>query len=286
MTISVLVRQPMAPNMVSLGRLVLDMSAPWQDYCPYFPVQLSPEKDVATTEFLHVHEIIEQTRGTKFHANITQAFSSLSGMTKRSTAHIVAPHGVRYWLLNSGDHFGRVCRDSNVRDWFDRVIKRGFDVYMVVGIVVLRDAKIANTVETTSRVESSIELPVTDAATAGVTSLVPTSLGAILDSGLGAGHLSQNTTETSYFAPGDRIIAVEYRKVRFEWFSSRKAGTAFLEKGNRWIVHHTSSRMEPTDDSEDVVEENLQEVSTKADLDIVYEVYCIGKDGDEFLLLD
>jgi hypothetical protein len=38
-------------------------------------------------------------------------------------------------------------------------------------------------------------------------------------------------------AAGEQIHAVQYRKVRFRWFSSRDLDRATLEKGNRWKVH-------------------------------------------------
>ena len=38
-------------------------------------------------------------------------------------------------------------------------------------------------------------------------------------------------------AVGEQIYAVQYRKFRFRWFSSRDLDRAALEKGNRWKVH-------------------------------------------------
>jgi hypothetical protein len=38
-------------------------------------------------------------------------------------------------------------------------------------------------------------------------------------------------------AAGEQIYAVQYRKVRFRWFSSRDLERAALEKGKQWKVH-------------------------------------------------
>jgi hypothetical protein len=38
-------------------------------------------------------------------------------------------------------------------------------------------------------------------------------------------------------AAGEQVYAVQYRKIRFKWHSSRDLNPATLEKGSRWVVH-------------------------------------------------
>lgn len=47
---------------------------------------------------------------------------------------------------------------------------------------------------------------------------------------------SSNSHERSFGAPGEQIYAVQYRKLRFNWFSSRHVDKAELERDNRWKV--------------------------------------------------
>jgi hypothetical protein len=284
MTISLLVQQLLAPHAVRLGRLVFDISAPWQDYCPHVPIKLKLEDDISTAPFQHVREIMECTRSTKFHANLTRAISALTGANHHTYASVTAPQGVTYSLLNSGNHFEQICQDVNVRAWFERAIKRGFDVYMVVGIITLTDAKIVNTIDTTTGTQGTIEVPVANALMSGASSVVQTPISDLLESSIGGGRLTQNAANIGYVAPGDRIIAVQYRKVRYEWAKRRSVETAFLQRGNRWIVHGPGNRSDVTGEDDDVVDVDLAETTSKEDLDIEYETYIVGSEG--FIVVD
>jgi hypothetical protein len=283
MAISLLVQQPLAPNAVSLGRLVFNISAPWQDFCPFSPIELNALNDISATPFLHVRDIIERTHDTKFNATLTQAMLSAVGRKNKSIAGVTAPHGAAYRLMNSGNYFERVCQDGKVRAWFERAIKRNFDVYMVVGIITLTDVEVIKNVDASSHIDGNVEVPIAAFLTSGISSIVPG--GKLLDSGIGGGRSTHIVKKTSYLAPGDRIIAVQYRKVRYEWFNRHSVDTAFLEKGNRWIVQTASDRSELTNVGEEVVDAHLAETSCLDDLDVEYEVFTI-RTGEEFILVE
>ncbi len=282
MTISILLQQPLAPNAVPLGRLVLDISAPWQDFCPVLP-ELSPEVDVMSTPFLQFHELFERTRKTKFHANFSKAMNSLVSKGDRLTASVQSPQGSRFCLLNSGHHFERMCEDANVRRWFEDIITGGFDVYMVVGLIALKDTTVVRTFETNSVIQGEAQAPITEIVSSGLALLMPGAIGSILDSGMGGGRAAGRAIGARYFAPGDRIMAVQYRKVRFSWFSSRSMDKAYLEKGNRWIIDSSLARSEYEDD-EDVIMAELEDITVEDIETQTKEVFEIGEDGDQFVL--
>jgi|SRR5579859_1176834 len=282
MTISILLQEPQAPNAVALGRLVLDISAPWQDFCP-FSLELSPEVDVMVTRFLPVDEVFERTANTKFHRNI---INSLVGRRERLSGSVHSPQGSRFCLINSGHHFEKMCRDMNVRRWFEDVITRGFDVYMVVGMITLRDATITHTIETRSVVRGIAQAPVTEISSPGLTGLRAVAVGTLLDSGMGIGHAAKRTIGARYFAPGERVMAVQYRKTRFSWFSRRSLDKAYLEKGNRWIIDSSIARSEEDEDIEDVITAEVEDLSKEDLKGLRKRVYEIGANSETFVLLE
>jgi hypothetical protein len=67
---------------------------------------------------------------------------------------------------------------------------------------------------------------------------------------------------------GEIVVAVQYRKVQFEWISARKEDSAFLEMGcNRWKVFEISGRAELNDDRYDIVEATLQDKIVEKDIE-------------------
>jgi hypothetical protein len=81
-------------------------------------------------------------------------------------------------------------------------------------------------------------------------------------------------------ASDELIIAVQYRKVQFKWFSSRKIDSAFLEMGcNRWKVFLISARADLDDGEDDVVEADLQEDIGEEDVEEEGDIY-INTGGD------
>jgi len=63
-----------------------------------------------------------------------------------------------------------------------------------------------------------------------------------------------------FVAPSEQIIAVQYRKVVFKWYSSRSVDRATLESGSRWIVGILENREESEvqSDCEEVVDVTLK----------------------------
>jgi hypothetical protein len=59
--------------------------------------------------------------------------------------------------------------------------------------------------------------------------------------------------ERTYTACGDGMYAVQYRKLRFKWYSSRNLEKATLEKDNRWKLS-PEARGDDDGDEDDVVE--------------------------------
>lgn len=113
--------------------------------------------------------------------------------------------------------------------WFERNIKYGCDVYMIVGIHTVPESSIR-----ISELESRFSE---------------------WNASLGAenGRVSVGSP-----APGEVVFAVQYRKARFNWFSSRKMERGFLNiRCNRWKVASIGVRTDEIDDEEDDVLEAI-----------------------------
>jgi hypothetical protein len=124
-------------------------------------------------------------------------------------------------------------------------------MYMIVGIHTVKDARVThdhwNAVET----KAWIQLPVDTLASPRAGALMP---GGIANLDTDAKKWRELGESSSFVAPGEQVIAIRYRKLKFKWFSSHTLESTYLEKGNRWKVYLLGDKTEPEEDAEDVVE--------------------------------
>jgi nucleoside phosphorylase len=123
-------------NTVALGRLVVNIRAPWEDYCPY--TKAPDEKDIGISLEPQVQGIIEATRGLPVHERFVTMLSRLFGDEDVIRAiNSVSCTEKLYILPNSSVRFEELCKDTRVREWFSTVIRYGIDTYMIVGLHTL-----------------------------------------------------------------------------------------------------------------------------------------------------
>lgn len=120
---------------VALGRLVLDIRAPWEDYCPHTP--MAGDDDIGTSPEPRLWNIMEKSKGTPMHAKLTSSFSSILSLEDPLTI-LGSASEKSYILSNSGHWFKNFCRTESIRRWIEDILKVGWDIYMVVGIHTLR----------------------------------------------------------------------------------------------------------------------------------------------------
>lgn len=243
-------------NSVALGRLVIDTSTPWQDFCPITTKPSAAEIGIVTQPRLA--EIFERTKGSKIHDSLCKVFSSLLRI-EIAVEGLSSAQEKTYYLLNSGVYFSTLCEEPDARKWFETTIKHGWKVYMVVGIhTVHHPSDHAPNLEQLDDAGSSVQQ-------------------AEQDVGLTVGAESHDGRPA---ASREVIIAVQYRKVEFKWFSSRKMETAFLEVGrNRWKVFAISSRADWDEGEDDVVEADLQDEIEAEDIEEEGDVYFTADEG-------
>ena len=280
-TIPWVVNEFLAPDAVSLGRLVRSVESPQQDfYAPH--TSLITEGNVAQVRYEGFQETLDRTEGSKLHTFLTNLFSISSSGTKSASSGIQSTACVTYQLKNSGDFFAQLCEDPAAREFLDRAFRFRKEVYLVVGLKTLQDAKVVLQSEQKRDTEISIEVPVEEALLAAG---VPIAQGITGGAGVTSSQSSSASTSLQFQVPGEKVIAAQFRKLKFKLFSSREVDNAFLEDGNRWKVYAGGQRGgteadSDTDDEEtDVIDVSLG----SAELKLENRMESIDLEGEEII---
>jgi hypothetical protein len=182
-----------------------------------------------------------------------------------------------YQLKNSGDFFRTICKTNEAREWLEAAIESNRDVYLVVGIKTLTDAKVTQSLQRSKTDRGDIEIPIGQIATA--------TTGFVGSGGIGVGgsHKYKFEKTAAFVVPGEQVYAVQYRRIEFAWYSSRHIDKAFLEGGNRWKVYVSSSRG-GDNEYDDIIDAELEDGLEKSDLENDCEFVVLG--DEEILFID
>ena len=257
---------------VRLGRFVRNIDEPQSDF-------LDPDCDLPSESIIvkpHLgYEGLQHNARDKSLATVLTRLVSAS-RTKRNKVYtqVTTDRATTYQLGNSGSWFKAAVKMEATREWIQESIDQGDDVYVVVGYHTLLDAKIIEGAAEVAESSGRLGLPVTEAL-AGTGVIVP--LGDMADPEIAAKNSKTQGVHRRYVAIGEQICAVQYRKVRFKWFSSRDLDTATLEKGTRWKVYWNVRGQEIG--TNDIVEVDLQD---ELELESEHEKYTIDMD-EKFL---
>jgi hypothetical protein len=130
------------------------------------------------------------------------------------------------------------------------------------------------------------EVSASDVSSIGATTMladVPDSAGLDLKVG------SKANSRYSFVAPGERIIGVQYRKLKFNRFSSVDLSKAEL-KSNSWVMFlGDKTHKGITATTGDILEANLDESLTVDDLELEYqesEEWNLVLEDKEFVFID
>lgn len=217
------------PSSVKLGRLVLSPYSPHQDYVDP-PVPSTPEIS-KNTQSNFTTQLTSNT-STKLRSRLTALIAASRTTTSSSTVTLSAAQGTTYTLHNSGAWFRAACRAPEVREWFEGAVlgAAATNVYLVVGYHTLTDVCFAAQEEGSEiaaggvRVESGLLGPVLSGTGAGLDA----------DVEVGVRRTSDWAGRKEWAEGGERVWAVQYRKVGFRWFASRRIEKGELERENRW----------------------------------------------------
>jgi nucleoside phosphorylase len=228
---------------VALGRLVLDLNDPGQDFC--HTTIAANRREISVLPFEEIKTILDQQKRSRLPGMFAKLFSGKIDTAKHSVEKIAAIRSITYKLLNSGEFFSRLIEDETTRRWLEKVYKRtrvylAVSIHSVVGFSVVKG----------NESDSS-----------------------------GATVFPEIDLATRELAPGDWIIGVQYRKLRF-----RRANidTALLE-GPCWR-EYDYDRTRGT--QPDVIEVTLDDEFLTDDLKEEYDFETYhSSTGENYLLL-
>lgn len=240
---TVVLNHILPPSAVDLGRLVLNREDPSQDF---YPERLTPSSSLSdepttllefTTQRLeNFRHLLTHKNGSRLHGFLTTLFSTAYTRQTDWATRIESATCITRTLCNSTRYFRSLCKSPLAQDWLEAALAYKRNVYLVVGIKTLTDLTVHQT--DSKQRETSLEgkVPVTALAAAAGTA----GIGAgsdMFDVGAGCAYTRSGSSELGFFAPGEHVYAVQYRKVMFQWFARGKLDRSWLEEGNRWILY-------------------------------------------------
>jgi hypothetical protein len=206
---------------------LLNPQDPTQDY--YDPQEDEPEVKpriirVDVTDFSNT---IRDAGSKELETVLTDYLSTTVNWGKSKTLELSSAKAATYIMKNSGNWFEQVCGLTKTRRWFEKWIGRGCKIYLLVGLRTIFNGRIKIGHSTTTSTGGHAQLPADLLA-----GLPPMGLNVG-----GGGKVSKDQGVTSeYSAAGERIWALQYRQIKFKWYSSRKLENAALETGARWLT--------------------------------------------------
>ena len=189
---------------------------------------------------------------------MSSSFSKRTGTKSRLSAERVQT----YALDNSGSWFESATKLQETRQWLESAIDQGDDVFLVVGYHTVVDARIAVSSSKAQARGGALELPVgLSLAAAGV--VAP--LGDSINPEIGLRREEGSGISEQFIAPGEQVCALQYRRVRYRFLSSKKIENASLAKSPRWaVLDRCRDETEGEDDIIEVeTEDSLEDVDGK-----------------------
>ncbi|KAJ5772186.1 hypothetical protein N7520_002715 [Penicillium odoratum] len=237
---------------IRLGRFVRNIDEPQADF---LDAELDiPRNSVIVKSHLHFEEVQQNLQDKSFTATLSSLVSASRSKYNHASTQVSTEQVKTYQLSNSGSWFRSTLKSEAVREWIKDAIDMGDDIFVIVGYHTMTDARIIEGVVDAADASAWLQLPVGEALLAAG---VVAPLGDLVDPGFGVNNCSQRGVLRRFVAVGEQVCAVQYRKVRFKWFSSRDLDKVSLEKNNRWKVYWNVRGQEIG--ANDVVEVDLQE---------------------------
>jgi hypothetical protein len=244
----------LALDAVRLGRLVLNVDSPEQDFHDSPALRLEPS-DASVKRQASLVDIRSGSGGAELNATLAYLLHAHTKVDVSGEEQLKASTTITHQLKNSMDVFSTICADIGTRKWFEKILGKGRKIYMIVGYQTISHGVLSYTKSIGASAGMSVDVPVT---------------GTPLDPSVGGGISGNTRREVHVQALDEQVYAVQYRKVEFEWLRSRDLDKASLEKGTRWKVYWGTRDEdlsdEEGDDASDVLESHLTDFVADKDL--------------------
>ena len=238
---------------VSLGRFVIDIASPqrrFHDPVLKHPLQVSRYKQ---------HDFEEHSQRYQ-SVNAESRFTQLLGLFRsvegNSEAHVRATASIAHELCQWDAVFKNACATLATRKWIEDAIEDNQNIFFIVGFRTFVDPTASESLSKSSTKGGDVQLPASLVVEANVPGLA---LGGALDPGVTGSNTRAKHGVRSFAIEGEMVYAIQYCKVKFKWYSSRKLETGSLGK-TRWQVHWGVRT------SELVVEDDVLEAELDGDI--------------------
>jgi hypothetical protein len=266
---------------VSLGCLVPNLLEPGQDFHPVKPPVITPEQ-INTRYIENIHDFLGAGKHIGLRTKLARIFSATARKESKSFDELVARRATLCYLRHPSLYFENLCDDDDTKVWLETVLKR-FPIFLVTGFLTVTEAQVGRARQRSSEVQLSAKVSASDVASSGATTVVgnmPDQIGVELNAG------SKVSCLYSFVAPGERIIGVQYRKLRFNRFSAVDVEKAEL-KSNSWVMFSGDRCHKGISAGPGYVEANLEESLTVDDLELEeQEDEQLTVEEEEFVFLD
>lgn len=183
----------------------------------------SVSQPIFTTEISSLDSTFFDQSSSKFRAILTRYASSWLSLSSSTSLNLSAVSVKEYDLMNQREYFEDVCAFASTRQWFEEAIEYGNGpVYLITGFRTFVDMNIDQRNTQGWGTGGNITAPLE--AIAGV----PATFG--LDVGVEGSRENEGGVKRSYKSKGEMVFAIQVRKVKFEWFSSRAEGAKLDRK--------------------------------------------------------
>ncbi|KAH7000664.1 hypothetical protein EDB80DRAFT_582247 [Ilyonectria destructans] len=247
---------------IRLGRFIVRVDDPHLSPFHDPKIEVKPDSGISESTFLNYDGDQHASSGNKFAAGLPSLLNgSVTRKTGRSCAVSADSVTIRQ-LTNPVAQFKEAVKDDAARKWFEERKDEGCgDFYFVVGYYVMVNAVIEISEEKSSGTSGQLNVPVSAALAAGGI-LLPD--GGITDPKFEAGYEKSQGGTVRFKAPGDRISALQYRKVSFKWLSSKNLDKATLGKNSVW-ESLLRVKGEAEEEEEDMAQVELEEDEEEGD---------------------
>jgi len=221
-------------NSIRLGRFILNTQYPQQDSIDP-PSSPPPPEQITTLSLDNWQEILTSSRASQLRNRLTSLLKfNVSNSSKNHTS-LSALKATTYTLENSKNWFNQGIKSPDIRKWIEAAIEEGATgVYLIVGYHTLSDAKYEKVLVSGGGFGMDLAVPIGAGIAGG--NLISTG-GADLTGGIGVDVNAEQRQQSGFDIPGEQIYAVQYRKLKFKWYSSRSLKNGVLEKDNRWKLY-------------------------------------------------
>ncbi|KAF8454691.1 hypothetical protein BDZ91DRAFT_747340 [Kalaharituber pfeilii] len=220
----------LVPDALQLGRFVRSIEQPHQDFCSVLDSAIPPTAVIDNT-LSDFQAATKHSSSSSFLAKLTKLFSSTFSNENTTSLDLSAKILRTYQLKNSRTWFYEALKHREAKEWIENAIRDGVNAYFIVGYHTVQELKVCHQGENKGIVAGGVSLEPNMALGLGV---VPDTLNATVS----GTKKDEHSGKLSFTAgtSSEHAFGIQYRKLKFRWFSSKTVEQAKLEEGNSWKV--------------------------------------------------